>query len=98
MQREAVVRTLERHREELRARGVTAVAVVGSTARGEAGGASDVDLLVDLDPARRPDAFDVMDLRDHLRRLLGRPVDVIVRGGLRPKVREALQRDAVDVF
>jgi uncharacterized protein len=45
--------------EALRARGVIAIYVFGSLARGEAGPESDVDLIVDYDPASDFNLFDL---------------------------------------
>ena len=42
---------VRRHERELRARGLTRLALFGSTARGEAGPNSDVDLLAAFDAA-----------------------------------------------
>ena len=75
--------------------GAIDVRVFGSVARGEAGEASDIDLLVRMAPGRS--LFDlgalVMDLQD----LLGRRVDVVTERGLRPRIREHVVRDAVPV-
>ena len=58
------------------------IRVFGSVARGEAGQASDYDLVVDLDPELRGfEAFDRIDrLERNLRRVLGRPVHVVTAG------------------
>lgn len=90
---------LHRHRTEVlevaAKHGATDVRVFGSMARGEANEASDIDLLVRMEPGRS--LFDlgalVMDLED----LLGRRVDVVTERGLRPRVRETVLRDAVPV-
>ncbi len=56
--REETTRVLGAHEAELRARGVTRLAVFGSTARNEARPDSDVDLLVDIDWRRKFSIFD----------------------------------------
>jgi predicted nucleotidyltransferase len=50
-----VLHTLRMHRDALRRLGVSHAAVFGSVARGESGGESDLDLLVDLDLGRLED-------------------------------------------
>jgi len=45
MRRDDAIRLLKQAEPELRARGVRALALFGSTARGEAGAASDVDVM-----------------------------------------------------
>jgi predicted nucleotidyltransferase len=61
------------------ARGLTRLALFGSTARGDRGPESDVDLLIEVDAARRFGLFAFMDLKNHLAALLGRPVDLAGR-------------------
>jgi uncharacterized protein len=68
------------------------VRVFGSVARGESDAGSDIDLLVDFEPGRS--LFDQAALWDELGRLLGREVDVVSSRGLKPRVREAVLREA----
>ncbi len=94
MTREALVKA---KREEIlriaAAHGARHVRVFGSTVRGESTEASDIDFLVDLEPGR--------SLLDHaamivdLEQVLGCAVDVVPERGLRPRVRDAVLRDAV---
>ncbi len=49
MQREAVLQTLSAYKQEFSAKyGVTRLGIFGSVARGEAGGVSDVDIVVEM--------------------------------------------------
>ena len=66
--------------EIARRRGVRAVWVFGSVARGEATAGSDVDFLVEFEPGRS--LLDQVHLIDELGSLLGARVDVVARGGL----------------
>jgi predicted nucleotidyltransferase len=59
------------------------IAVFGSVARGEDGPASDIDFLVDFNSGSS--LFDVIRLQDELEALLGVSVDVVSRGGLKPR-------------
>jgi uncharacterized protein len=63
---EDVRRIVEPETAALRSRGVTALYVFGSVARGEAGSASDVDFIVDYDPVSE---FNLIDLAGVHRRL-----------------------------
>ncbi len=93
-----VVRVLRRHQRELRARGLTRLALFGSTARGDPGPSSDVDLLIEVDPARPFGLFAFLDLKNDLAGLLGRPVDLAFPDAMRPRLREIVLRDAVEIF
>ena len=67
--------------------------VFGSVARGEADVASDLDLLVDLEPGRS--LIDLGALLSAIDAALGTRVDVVTEAGLRPALRERVLRDAV---
>jgi len=97
-ERERVLEALRRHENELRARGVRRLMLFGSTARGDAGPGSDVDLLIEVDAASRFGLFAFLDLKNDLAGLLGRPVDLAFPDAMRPRLRAAVLRDAVEVF
>jgi len=82
----------------LRARGIAALHVVGSHARGEARSDSDVDLLIDLDPAARFHLLDLAAVQHACAEALARPTDVLTRDALDPEVLAAMERDAARVF
>ncbi len=84
------------YRAELRERfGVEALYLFGSSARGEAGEGSDVDLLVRF--SRPPGFLGYMGLKLFLEDLLGRPVDLVMEHTLRPEVRPFVEREALKV-
>jgi len=93
-----VLEVLRRHERELRGRGLTRLALFGSSARGDLGPESDVDLLIEVDAARPFGLFAFLDLKNDLAGLLGRPVDLAFAGAMRPRLRAAVLRDAVEVF
>lgn len=70
------------------------VRVFGSVARNEAGADSDVDFLVDYDPAKRTPWFP-MGLIDDLEQLLDRKVDVATPAMLKERIRERVLAEAV---
>jgi uncharacterized protein len=74
-------------------RGATNVRVFGSTARGDAGPDSDLDLLVTLEPGRS--LFDLVELTESLGALLGRKVDVVTDDALYWLLRRRILREAV---
>ncbi len=94
---------LKAHEPELRRRGVTRAAVFGSVARGEAGAASDVDILIDLDPNKPIGLFDYAAIKLYIAELFGidtldGPIDVVNRNNLKPRLRGNILRDAIHAF
>jgi predicted nucleotidyltransferase len=77
------------------ANGARHVRLFGSAARGEESEASDVDVLVALEPGRT--LLDLARLELRLEELLHRPVDVVPESGLQEPFRSAVLRDAVRV-
>ncbi len=74
------------------AHGVVRVRVFGSRARGEADTASDLDLLVDLDPDR--DLLDLIAFKLDVEDLLGCRVDVLTEAALSPYLRDGVLAEA----
>ena len=93
-----VLQTLQAQRGRLHPLGVRHLSVFGSTARREARDGSDVDLIVDLDPEREIDIFDLASIAAEVEKLLGRPVDLVRRAALKPHVAEQALRDEVRAF
>lgn len=74
-------------------RGFTELAVFGSVARHQARLDSDIDLLV-----RQPAGTSISGMRslqDLFEAVLGRPVDLITYGGLKPGIDDDILREAV---
>jgi predicted nucleotidyltransferase len=63
-------------------------------ARGEETPESDIDFLIDYDIDRVSPWFPVGLIHD-LQDLLGREVDVVTEGGLKPRARDRVLRDCV---
>ena len=73
--------------------GARNIRVFGSTARGDAGATSDVDLLVEMEPGRS--LLDLVGLWQDLEDLLSTHVDVLSEGGVSPHLRERIYAEAV---
>jgi len=90
-------RLVAAHRRELnevlRRHGVTNPRIFGSVARGDDHAGSDLDLLVDFAPGT--DIIDIIGIKHELEDLLGAPVDLIPRDGLKERVRARAERDLV---
>jgi hypothetical protein len=69
------------------------VRIFGSVARGEADEASDVDILVELEPGRS--LFDLGGVLMDLENLLECKVDVVTVRGLRKRISERVFKEAV---
>lgn len=85
-QRRRLLDAAERH-------GVSRLRVFGSLARGEAGAASDVDLLVDLKPGRT--LLDVSAFRREASQILDLPVDVATVDMLKDRIRNEVLEEAL---
>ncbi len=62
---------------------VTELALFGSVVRDDFRPDSDVDILVTFSQNARWSLFDWVDMIDELKRIFGRPVHLLSRGGLR---------------
>ncbi|HLY06740.1 MAG TPA: nucleotidyltransferase domain-containing protein [Rhizomicrobium sp.] len=98
MQCDEAITILRRGQAALREHGVRSLSIFGSTARGDARYDSDIDLLLELEEGRRYSVIDLSKIKFLASDLLGRRVDVALRGGLRPAYRSAIENDAVRVF
>ncbi len=94
----AVMTQLRAQAPRLKERGITALWVFGSVARGDAHPGSDIDLMADIDPAKPLSLVGVASLRAELSGLLGAEADLVERAILRPAVLETADRDAVRVL
>ncbi len=93
-----VVAMLKALEPELKERGVASAAVFGSVVRGQAWPDSDVDVLLDIDPAAALDLLDLVGIRNLLTDRLGRRVDVVDREALKPQLRDNILAEAEMVF
>lgn len=92
--RDDVLRTLKQESGKLRAFGVRRLALFGSAVRGDEGATSDLDFLVDFERETFRDYFGLLFF---LEELFGRKVDLVIRGTLKPAIREQVLREALDV-
>lgn len=75
---------------------VVRLRVFGSVARGEAGSASDLDLIVDFQVPKG--FFELARLEDELSTFFGRDVDLVTEQGLSPYLREPILSEAAVVY
>ena len=77
---------------------VREMALFGSAARGELRADSDIDVLVELQPNHGLGLFEFDDLQTQLSRVFDRPVDLVSKSGLKPRVRPFVLRDAKVIY
>jgi predicted nucleotidyltransferase len=96
MNRNQVLKIIADHRETLtRDFGVKSLALFGSVVRDEATPASDVDLLVEFD-GRPVGLFHLSRTQYYLEGILGTArVDLVLRDGIKPALKERILREAI---
>ena len=102
MRRDDIIAKLRYHERDLRAAGISSLALVGSVARGEADDDSDVDILVRLSPDAAAGGFayfgHIDTLASRLEAIVGRPVDLIAEPIRKDQLRRRVQKDRVIAF
>jgi uncharacterized protein len=98
MNRQEILDRLRQNEHALRERGVTHAALFGSRVRGDNRPGSDIDLLIDIDPAAVQDIYAYVGLKNYIAELFSDPVDVVTREALKPYVRPLAETDAVYAF
>jgi predicted nucleotidyltransferase len=98
MNRTEAIAALTGHAGAIRARGAISLYLFGSTVRGEATPASDLDLFIDYDPDQTFSLVDLVDLKLFLEDTLGVHVDVTTRDSLHPMLRNDIEKSALRVF
>jgi predicted nucleotidyltransferase len=98
MDREHVIAKLRAHERPLKDAGIVRLSLFGSTARGDAGPSSDVDLLAAFDEGRRLSLLDVIHIENQIADLLGCKVDLAEEGKLKPYVQKNLEAEIVRAF
>jgi uncharacterized protein len=93
---------LRAHELELRARGIEAITVFGSVARGEKAATSDVDLAVRPGEGFSSGGFDhfaqMEALRERLVALIGCDVDLVEQPAARPHLRQVIEQEGLRAF
>jgi uncharacterized protein len=67
-------------------------------ARGDNRPDSDIDIMVEFDPAAQVTVYSYAGLKNYIAGLFDGPVDVVNRDGLKPDLRPAATTDAIYAF
>jgi uncharacterized protein len=97
MKREEAISRLQQHEADLKRLGVERLYLFGSTARGEAGDDSDVDLFFDYEKGKLG-LFELMDVKAYAASILGRKTDIMTRNSLHRILRPQIEASAIRVF
>jgi uncharacterized protein len=98
MNREQVIEILQEHEAALRRRGVRHAALFGSVARGTATAASDIDIMIELEPDAPIDVFAYAGIKNYIADLFKERVDVVDHDALKPALRRPIIADADYAF
>jgi len=96
--RDEILAILRAHRAIFDRFGVKAAALFGSVVRDEAKPHSDVDLMVEFHPGQPGGLFRYVELKHQLEGALGRPVDLITRTNIKPRLKRRILAECVPVF
>jgi uncharacterized protein len=98
MDRQEIIARLRENEATLRERSVRHAALFGSCARGEERPDSDVDIMIEVDPAARIGVYEYVAIKEYIAGLFDTRVDVVRRDRLKPYVRPAAIGDAIYAF
>jgi hypothetical protein len=95
MRKTEILDKLRKHKPELQQRfSVESLALFGSHARGEETKDSDIDILVEFNA---PVGIEFIDLLIELESILNKPVDLVIKKNIYPKVRPYIERDMISI-
>lgn len=96
--RETLLAELRKLKRDLEREGVTHVALFGSRARRDNRPDSDVDLLIDIDEARKFSLIDLVGVAQKVEDHLGLSANIFMRRSLEPDFVASVRREQIPVF
>ena len=95
--RNDIIMFLQTHKDEMAQRfGVVSVGLFGSYARGEEREDSDIDIAIELVPAKKS-LSNFLGIRRYLEQQFGKKVDLGIESTLKPLAREMVAKEIIHV-
>lgn len=98
MDKATAIARLKAHEAELRELGVAQLSLFGSTARGEEGPQSDIDLAARFAPEAQVGGFAFVAIADRIEAILRTKVDLVAEPARKARMQQHIDRDRVRVF
>jgi predicted nucleotidyltransferase len=98
MTREEIIAKVRETAPALRAEGVTKLAIFGSRARGDARPDSDLDVLIDVDPAARFSLLNLSGVGLIVEDATGLKTQVTTRCSLDERMTQRIADDLIEIF
>ncbi len=95
MKIENIIEKLSTNQDLLEKYSVKKIRLFGSIARGDADAGSDVDVLVEFDPAAHIGLFEFSRFRHELSQLFGCEVDIVTPDALHKSRKEEILKEAI---
>ena len=96
--RDEILTSLRRLEAPLRAKGVTGLAIFGSRSREDHRIDSDLDVLIDVDPAMENPLFIAFNVQHMVRDALGIETQASLRSDLGKRIASRIADDVIEVF
>jgi hypothetical protein len=98
MTRDQIIAKLRETAPALQAEGVTSLAIFGSRSRDDAREDSDLDVLVDIDPAAEFSLLDLIGVQHIIQDAIGIETQATLRSELDQRMTERIADDLIKVF
>ncbi len=98
MNKDLLIRRLVSLKPELNAEGVSHLALFGSRARGDHSSQSDIDLLLEVEPASRFSILNLVGVEQIVEREIGMTANAFMRRSLGSEFKTSIEDDVIEVF
>jgi uncharacterized protein len=98
MNRDQALQELKQSQDALKARGVTALHLYGSTCRNEAKEDSDIDVFIEFDATSNFSLVDLSAIQRILSEKMKKSIHITSKDALNPLIKDSIQSEAIKVF